>query len=29
MGERDARAGWIAVGALAGSALLLLAWAAK
>jgi hypothetical protein len=29
MGDRDARAGWIAVGGLAGAALLLVAWAAR
>jgi hypothetical protein len=29
MGERDARAAWIAIGALAGSTLLLVAWAAR
>jgi hypothetical protein len=29
MGERDARAAWLAVGALAGSAILLIAWAAR
>jgi hypothetical protein len=29
MGQRDARAAWIAIGALAGSALLLVTWAAR
>jgi hypothetical protein len=29
MGEPSARAAWIAVGALAGSTLLLIAWAAR
>jgi len=29
MGERDPRAAWIALGALAGSTLLVLAWATR
>jgi hypothetical protein len=29
MGEKDPRAAWIAIGALTGSALLLVAWAAR